>query len=297
MELLKLYNIKPIYLLGTNEYIIEYNIDDYYDLFLKNLPEDIYIFKKNGDIPTKLEKKDINQSLITKYTEKLPNIHYTTDNYKIINILLLSKYTNFELDFNLNKNYERKYNSKVGYNKYYFDNYYFDNYDYKLEIYSNKNDCYKFNYKCTMHYGTLEKNGTLSMNGRGRFRERYHKNYDIKYKYELIINKNTITRKYTLLNKNNITMHATFLNLLNFYYTCYKLKDLNNYETKIIDSILKIKKTLTKQEIEQLISNIKNNIRIPENKFDSNKNNLIKKVKNNLIKKVKSNLNPLKIGN
>ena len=133
-----------------------------------------------------------------------------------------------------------------------------------------------------MHYGTLTKNGQLSMNGRGRFGERYHKNYDIKYKYELIINKNTITRKYTLLNKNNITMHATFLDLLNFYYTCYKLKDLNNK----IDSILKIKKTLTKQEIEQLISNIKNNIRrIPENKFDSNKNNLIKKVKNNLIKK------------
>lgn len=288
MELLKLYNIKPIYLLGNKYYIIEYNIDDYYNLFVENLPDIINVQKTKGSIPSKLEKKNIDfKKLLNKTNyQELPNIKYTT-NYKIINILLLNNYNNFELNFELDKIYKYKYDESAGYNKYYFDNYYFDNYDYNLKISSFNHDNYKFNYECIINYGILNKNGTLSMNGRDRFGYTYHKNYSIKYKYELIIDKNKIIKKYILDKSNYIDIN--FLNLLNFYYTCYKLKDQNNYKTKI-DSIIKIKGVLSKIEINKLISNIQSNTRrIPENKNDKEKNNLIKKVKTNLIKNGKNN--------
>ena len=291
MELLKLYNIEPIYLLDNKDYTIEYNIDDYYDLFVENLPDIINVQKTKGNIPSKLEKKNINfEKLLNKTNyQELPNIKYTTNNHKIANILLLNNYNNFELNFKLDKIYKYEYDKSAGYNKYYFDNYYFDNYDYKLEISSVNHDNYKFNYECTINYGTLNRNGTLSMTGVNNFGKKFHQNYNIKYKYELIIDKNKIIKKYILYKSNYI--NSDFLNLLNFYYTCYKLKDQN--KTKI-DSIIKIKGVLKKNEINKLINNIKSNItRIPESN-NQDKHNLIKKVKNN-IKKIKNKKKIMKV--
>ena len=198
--------------------------------------------------------------------------------------------------------YKCKYNNSTGY-KYYFDNYYFDNYDYKLEIPSVNYDNYKFNYECTINYGTLNRNGNLSMNGVNRFGSKFHQNYNIKYKYELIIdkNKNKIIKKYILdteINKyNSLKKYNSykFIKLLNFYYTCYKLKDQENYKT-IIETIIKIKGVLSESEISGLLFNIKSNtIRIPESK-EKNKHNLIEKVKKNLLKNSKK-MKSLIIGN
>lgn len=246
-----------IQLLNPNgtPYIIDYgSIDNYYKLFIDELPEDIYI----GNNGTSIKKKNLNKLLIKSNNN---------NNFKELNILKFNRYINFEFNKCLNDKTINQ-NNKI---QYILDDFIFND----NLIYTNKNKNELTNNYIIKYHTYKIKNNKFILS---------KKIYEIYYYCKLKINEDKIITEYYMYKTEN----NDFLKILNLYYSLKKLQKKNNIklltkEEKI--SLVNNIETKTrripesnKQEKNKLIKNIKSH-------FFNNRNSILRiNNKNNKIK-------------